>query len=239
MFPGDTGPAGLGLPASQTVAAGLRTAAKLLDSRPTRQDRETTPEMTSTRKRTRPWTFGLCAALVAAGFAGTLACGGGSASEPIPEHPDFSGTWVINLELSDRPDDQLRPREGDRPAGARPEPRRAGPGLGALLQSFVAFRIVDEDSTVTLISAGGDRRVVRPDGAERQSRLEGLGNITVKTRWRGDRLVVERRLDSGARITETYALAAEGRRLYVTTKISGIPRTIEFRRVYDPGQEGI
>lgn len=193
------------------------------------------------RTRARLGTLGLCAVLAAA--AG-LACAGGSPGDPIPEHPDFSGTWVINLELSDRPDDQLRPRDGDRrdgdrPVGARPEPRRSGPGLGALVQSFVAFRIVDEDSTVTLIGAGGDRRVVRPDGAERQSRLEGLGNITIKTRWRGDRLVVERRLDSGAKITESYALAEEGRRLYVTTKISGIPRTIEFRRVYDPGQEGI
>lgn len=183
------------------------------------------------------------AALIAVGLLGTVACSGGSTGGPIPEHPDFSGTWVINLELSDRPDDQLRRRDDDRPprdpAGGRQEPRRAGPGLGALLQSFVAFRIVDQDSTLVLAGAGGEQRVVHPDGVERQSRLEGLGNVRVKSRWKGERLVVERRLDSGAKITETFELATEGRRLYVTTRISGIPRKIEFRRVYDPGQEGV
>ncbi len=201
--------------------------------------------MISTRLPTRRPTLHTTAGLIAAAAVlGTAACSGGSSGGPIPEHPNFSGTWVINLELSDRPDDQLRPREGDRPApdrppASRPEPRRAGPGLGALLQSFVAFRIVDEDSTLILAGAGGEQRVFRPDGLERQSRLEGLGNVTVKTRWKGKRLVVERRLDSGAKITETYELATEGRRLYVTTSVSGIPRKIEFRRVYDPGQEGI
>ncbi len=200
--------------------------------------------MRLTRPATLRRTRQIAAQLIVAALAVTLACSGGSPGGPIPAHPDFSGTWVINLELSDRPDDQLRPRDddrppGDRPAGGRPEPRRAGPGLGALLQSFVAFRIIDEDSTLILAGAGGERRVFRPDGLERQSRLEGLGNVTVKTRWRGERLVVERRLDSGAKITETYELATEGRRLAVTTRISGIPRAIEFRRVYDPGQEGI
>ncbi len=186
----------------------------------------------------------LAATLIAIGLLGTAACSGGSTGGPIPEHPDLAGTWVINLELSDRPDDQLRRRDddpppGDRPAGRRPEPRRAGPGIGALLQSFVAFRIVDQDSTIVLAGAGGDRRVVHPDGVERQSRLEGLGNVRVKTQWKGERLVVERRLDSGATITETFELATEGRRLHVTTRISGIPRKIEFRRVYDPGQEEV
>lgn len=200
--------------------------------------------MTSTRVTTRRSILHSTAALIVAGSFYTVACSGGSTGGPIPEHPDFSGTWVINLELSDRPDDQLRRRDDDRPprdrpAGGRPEPRRAGPGLGALLQSFVAFRIVDQDSTLVLAGAGGERRVVHPDGVERQSRLEGLGNVRVKTRWKGERLVVERQLDSGAKITETFELATEGRRLLVTTRISGIPRKIEFRRVYDPGQEGV
>ncbi len=186
----------------------------------------------------RVTTLATAATLAVATASLTSCSGGGSQGGPIPEHPDLNGAWVINLEQSDRPDDQLRRRDRDRPdATRRPPPQRAGPGLGELLQSFVAFRIVDQDSTFTLVSAGGARRTLYPDGAERESRLEGLGNVTVKTRWKGEKLVVERRLDSGVRISESFELTADGRQLHVLTKVSGIPQPIEFRRVYDAGQD--
>ncbi|MGD8700754.1 MAG: hypothetical protein PVJ43_15765 [Gemmatimonadales bacterium] len=172
------------------------------------------------------------------------ACSGGSGI--APDHPDITGTWVINLEQSDRPGDQM---ERQRPPGAPGQRPSGGPGgerrerfqqgFALMLQNSVAFKITEADSTLTLVGAEGIERVLTPDGQERVRRIEGLGNVTVKTRWKGDKLVIERTLETGVKITETFELAAEGRQLHLELKISGGPRTIEFRRVYDARTEGV
>lgn len=171
------------------------------------------------------------------------ACSGGSGI--APEHPDITGTWVINLEQSDRPGDQMERRRPPGAPGQRPpgEPggerrERFQQGFALILQNSVAFKISESDSTLTLVGAEGIERVLTPDGQDRVRRIEGLGNVTVKARWKGDKLVVERTLETGAKITETFELAAEGRQLHIELKISGGPRTIEFRRVYDARAEG-
>jgi hypothetical protein len=175
--------------------------------------------------------------------SGLVACSGGSGI--APSHPDMTGTWVINLEQSDRPGDQMERRRPPGAPGQRPpgEPggerrERFQQGFALLLQNSVAFKISETDSTLTLAGAEGIERVLNPDGQERVRRIEGLGNVTVKTRWKGDKLVVERTLETGVKITETFELASEGRQLFLELKISGGPRTIDFRRVYDASAEG-
>jgi hypothetical protein len=162
-----------------------------------------------------------------------------------PEHPDLTGTWVIDLEQSDDLSDTMERRPppggpGDRrPAGGGD--RRGGLQMGtaSLLQSSVAFKIEEGDSTLTLKGAEGVTRVFHPDGQERQERIEGLGTVMVKSRWKGSKLVVERTLEVGVKITEEVELANDGQQLLVKMKISGGPRSLEFRRVYDRGQEGL
>ena len=188
---------------------------------------------------------GLSRKVTAAAAAALLAACSG-ASGIAPDHPDITGTWVINLEQSDRPGDQM---ERERPRGApsqRPpgEPggeqrERFQQGFALMLQNSVAFKITESDTTLTLLGAEGIERVLRPDGQKRVQRIEGLGNVTVKTRWKGDRLVIERTLENGVKITETLELASEGRQLFLELKISGGPRTIEFRRVYDARTAGV
>lgn len=171
------------------------------------------------------------------------ACSGKSGI--APDHPDLTGAWVINLEQSDRPGDHMERRRPPGAPGQRPpgEPggerrERFQQGFALLLQNSVAFKISETDSTLTLVGAEGIERVLNPDGQERVRRIEGLGNVTVKTRWKGDKLVVERTLETGVKITETFELESAGRQLYLELKISGGPRTIEFRRVYDASTEG-
>lgn len=171
------------------------------------------------------------------------ACAGGSGIQP--DHPNITGTWVINLEQSDRPGDQMERRRPPGAPGQHPpgEPggerrERFQQGFALMLQNSVAFKISEGDSTLTLVGAEGIERVLIPDGKERVQRIEGLGNVTVKTRWKGEKLVVERTLETGAKISETFELASEGRQLHIELKIIGGPRTIEFRRVYDASTEG-
>jgi hypothetical protein len=186
----------------------------------------------------------LFTALLAASTGLASACSSG-APGVAPEHPDLTGTWVINLEQSDEPGDRI---EREPPPGApgarRPDAggeRREGWQMGTalLLQNSVAFRLEEGDTTLKLTGAEGLTRVFYPDGRERDQRLEGLGMVSVKSRWRGDKLVVERTLQVGVKITEEFELSEEGRQLYVKMKISGGREALEFRRVYDPGEEGL
>ena len=175
------------------------------------------------------------------------ACSSGG-SGVAPEHPDITGPWVVNLELSDKPGDQM-PRQppqgapsgrpGGRPGGGGDRQARMQTGLAILLQNSVAFRIEEADSIIILTGAEGLVRKFLPDGQEREQRFEGLGNVVMKSRWKGDKLVVERTLEGGAKITEEFELSEDGRQLIVDMKISGVPRGIEFRRVYDAGIEGL
>jgi len=161
-----------------------------------------------------------------------------------PQHPDITGTWVVNLELSDKPGDLI---ERERPQGA-PGGREEGGGgerrermqigVALLLQNSVAFKVEETDSTLNLTGAEGISRTFHLDGKERERRIEGLGTVLVKARWRGDKLVIERTLQGGAKITEEFELAPDGRQLYVKMKVSGGARGLELRRVYDAGHEG-
>ena len=168
--------------------------------------------------------------------------GGGSAA--TPGHPDITGTWVVNLEQSDKPGDLVqreRPQgaPGGREQGGGGERReRIQIGVAILLRSSVAFKVEETDSTLTLTGAEGITRTFHVDGQERERRIEGLGNVRVKARWRGEKLVIERNLEGGAKITEEFELAPDGRQLFVKMKISGGRRGLEFRRVYDAANAG-
>ena len=184
----------------------------------------------------------LVALLVASTSLVSSCSGGGSAA--TPEHPDITGTWVVNLEQSDKPGDLV---ERERPQGA-PGGREQGGGgdrrermqigVAILLQNSVAFKVEETDSTLTLTGAEGITRTFHVDGQERERRIEGLGNVRVKARWKGEKLVIERNLEGGAKITEEFELAPDGRQLFVKMKISGGRRSLEFRRVYDAAGEG-
>jgi len=185
----------------------------------------------------------LLVALLVASTGPVSSCSSGG-SAAIPQHPDITGTWVVNLEQSDKPGDLVereRPQgaPGDRQQGDGGERReRMQVGVAILLQNSVAFKVEETDSTLTLTGAEGITRTFYVDGQERELRIEGLGNVQVKARWRGEKLVIERNLQGGAKITEEFELTADGRQLVVKMKISGGQRGLEFRRVYDAADQG-
>ena len=91
---------------------------------------------------------------------------------------------------------------------------------------------------------------LKTDGGKQKTKLPGQGDdevqITTRAMWSDGWLVVSRDVDGGGKITETYLRSDDGRRLYVAVQVElprfgsgrrgeeGKPRTIEFRRVYDP-----
>jgi hypothetical protein len=168
----------------------------------------------------------------AAALALLTACSARPPEGVVPEHPDFTGAWVLNAEASKDPS----PEElGERP----PSPGREGglsrertPVIGGGILPPVAFRISEDDSTLTVSGVDGRRRVIFLDGRTITQRVEGLGNVRITAFWKGQKLVVERQLESGPRVIESYGLTEDGRQLAVTIRIEAA-RSFEFLRVFD------
>lgn len=178
--------------------------------------------------------------------------GGILASE---ERPDFTGSWVLNEELSENPRDKMRQsmgggrsggggmggggmggggRGGSGMGGGGRGGSMGGPGGGdreamqqrmAELAARIARLEITQDEELSILYADGSLRVVPVDGE--------VGDI--KSHWKGDRLVVELKGESGRRMRETLEFAEDGAQLHVTTKMFGdLNRpTISVLRVYD------
>lgn len=119
--------------------------------------------------------------------------------------------------------------------GAGPDGGGDAHGRPPAFRDFVeppqTLEISQDEQEVTI--DGGDGRVLRlhPDG--RKSKSEG-GDAEVKARWNGSELVVESKLRSGAKLTNVYSLAAEGRELHVTSRLDGrFGDPVTVRRVYE------
>ena len=171
----------------------------------------------------------ILAALSAALVGGCV----GSSGRPPAVPPNLSGTWLLNPEESESFEDRFGPRGRPGDAISLEERERMRQQVEAGILAFRAFRIEQNDSTVALHAAEGTNRVYYPDGRELERRIEGLGNVTVKARWRGDRLQVTRTMAEGIELEETYELSEDAQRLRVRFRVRGAARSFDFRRVYE------
>ena len=91
--------------------------------------------------------------------------------------------------------------------------------------------IKQEDGAFLVGDDSGQIRRLHPDG--HTAKMDN-GEGQVKTQWRGDELVTETIPARGPQLRETFALAPDGRRLFVTTHFE--PHgggAVDVRRVYD------
>jgi hypothetical protein len=151
------------------------------------------------------------AATVAFLIAGGLSAA--QAQAPV----DLSGTWVLNVEESDNPQEELRrwlsargsgsggpggapstgagenPQGGYDPGGAGL--LGAGGGLMALMQRFSEnaerLTIVQNEPEVTITNAAGASNMVFTDGRLIERVGEDGGKTKVKTRWKKDRMIID------------------------------------------------
>jgi hypothetical protein len=101
---------------------------------------------------------------------------------------------------------------------------------------------------VRFIMHGGlDTLALKTDGAKEKTTVpQGTDDVQITTTaaWSEGWLVVNRDVDGGGKITETYLRSSDGQHLYVVVQL-GLPQLgraqedekphlIEFRRVYDP-----
>ena len=165
------------------------------------------------------------------------------------DHPDFTGSWLLNEELSESPRDKMRQgmsggggggmgggRGGGSMGGRGGSMGGRGGPMGGGDPEAMRKRLADAAARAASleITQGEELSILYADGSLRVVPVDGEAG-DIKSHWKGDRLVVDLKREAGRRMRETLELVEDGTRLHVTTKIfgDGSRPTISFLRVYD------
>ncbi len=166
----------------------------------------------------------------------------------------ITGKWRLNEAKSD--DAQQKMQEMFQSAGGRRGGGRGGGGGGRggrgggggfgggeqqrtspMRAAMIAAKLLDisQDDSVLKIGYGGDSvRTLQTDG-QKITFGEGRGKSEVKSQWKGEKLVVETKMDGGTKVTETYELRDDGTRLQLKVRIENLrfPQPLEIKRIYE------
>lgn len=180
-------------------------------------------------------------ALFAFGGARTLA-----SEAPGPAAvPDFTGQWAFNKEASDDARQKLREslaerRGGGRGGGVSPAPGTPPASLGdddmrealrPLFEPAERVTITQTPAEIVWQEEYASARTFRPNG---RSYKTDNGTAELKVQWKDGRLVVEKKLARGGKLTETWELAADGARLVLSLKLDdGLRSPLKLQHVYD------
>ncbi len=180
-----------------------------------------------------PWTVGAAIMLVTPAVA--------SAQDARAE---LSGTWILNEEESDDPREMMERRGGGRRGpmggmrgrmgGGRQRAEDTREAMESAMQASTQLRLTVEDRQVTIEPLEGEPLVVPTTGEAIEKTVNGR-TIEIAGRWEDGKLVVERRIEGGFRVTQTYSRDPGASQMLVTVLVEG-PRTVTFRRVYDAAQ---
>ncbi len=177
--------------------------------------------------------------------------------------PDFSGRWTLNEDLSEDPRTKMQEAGGGRGRGGfggrgggeggggfggrggmggGGRGRRGGDDsgdrggdrasrLGETLAAQKVLAIAHKDPELVITDLNGRMRTFFTDARKvEEERAEGTAKI--QTKWKDRSIVVVTKL-GGREITDTYERAADGARLFLTTKMEGGRGSFSFRRVYE------
>jgi hypothetical protein len=111
---------------------------------------------------------------------------------------------------------------------------RSGDGAMHLSETLAAQKVLTishKDPQLVIADLNGRARTFFTDARKvEEERSEGTAKI--QTKWKDQSIVVVTKL-GGREITDTYERAADGARLFLTTKMEGGRAPFSFRRVYE------
>jgi hypothetical protein len=134
-------------------------------------------------------------------------------------HPDFSGTWQIDV---------ARSTEAITPLPSDPDtPRPPAPPPGMAWRTFSPEILTHKDSELT-IQAGSTNDVLEltTDGKENVNRMTNGRVHTSTSRWEGDRLVTQWRLEHNDGVFiegSDVRIIAEGGRILINDRATRTP----------------
>lgn len=193
--------------------------------------------------------FGLLKTLIVTVFAVAAAATGLSAHSLAAERDktaNLTGAWRLNKDLSDDPAQAMAGMQGERRGGSGHGPwRHGGGGRGGMdpgrmetmhraMEAAARLTITQADGSITFTDGDGRSQRLTTNNKKEELPLDDR-TVEVRTKWDDGRLVKETSLGDGMKLTETYSLVSEPRRLHVMVKLdsSHLPRPVNLRRVYD------
>jgi hypothetical protein len=177
--------------------------------------------------------------------------------------PDFSGKWTLNEDLSEDPRTKMQEAggRGGRGGGMGRGGMGGGGGRGGMgggmgggghrggggdsgdsggdggsrfgetLAAQKVLTISHKDPQLVILDLNGRSRTFFTDARKvEEERSEGTAKI--QTKWKDRSILVVTKLGD-REITDTYERAADGARLFLTTKMEGGRAPFSFRRVYE------
>ena len=174
-----------------------------------------------------------------AGHAASLQSHGGDRDH----HPNLTGVWRLNTDLSDDVAKIVETMHGG--SGGGHGMRMHGSGRGpidpeqmrarmALVEAPRRLTITQDERSITLTDGDGHSQILTPNNQKQKVPI-GNSTVDVKAKWADDRLMKETSLADGTKITETYSLIPDSQQLHVSVKIesSQMSHAIVLGRVYD------
>ncbi len=112
------------------------------------------------------------------------------------------------------------------------------PAFRELLRPKTTLEIAQPDTAVTVKDDAGWLRYLLPGKGAMREELGQGGPAVVESSWKKDRLVTERKMDTGETYREEYRLDEKTGRLLLDIEFSNprSPRPLKMRRTYErPG----
>lgn len=151
---------------------------------------------------------------------------------------DFNGVWKLNKNESDDTKEKIEQAIGNKRGG------RLGGGMRqkriseALekVQAPQTLEIKQRGSQFTITRADGRAHTFNADGSSQKIQGNNGRVVEISATQRPGQLALELRPEGrSGKLSETYALAANGRKLNLTIRVEGerLDQPIVIRRVYD------
>jgi hypothetical protein len=176
------------------------------------------------------------------------------------KRPDLTGTWKLDRDASDDPGRLMRESRGPGGGGGggmgmgrgghghggdglhrgRGDSSESGPpDVTEWFAALETLRIVHTEPLLKITDARGRERIIYTDGRKTEEEHSHGGTTAVRASWKDGFLEIVSTPQTGPKVEETYAVAADGSQLTVTMKVGGDRRgEMTIRRIYTPSGSG-
>jgi hypothetical protein len=151
--------------------------------------------------------------------------------------PNFTGTWRLNRELSDKPQEKVKEAIGKKGGalGRMMGGRAAQDRMKSIEALAEVLRIVHNDPEFQVTGNNNVSRQLFSDGRKVSATTPKGESVETTARWQGSQLVVVTQRANGGKLIQTYTLDRGAGQMIISMQITGqrLDRPIELRFVYD------
>jgi hypothetical protein len=155
--------------------------------------------------------------------------------------PNFTGTWRLNRELSDKPKEKVKEAVGKRGGalGRMIGGRAAQDRMKNIEALAEVLRIVHNDPEFQVTGNNNVSRRLFTDGRKVSAATPKGESFETTARWQGSQIMVVTQRANGGKLVQTYTLDQGAGHMIISTQITGqrLDRPIELRFVYEAEAE--